>query len=197
MRAYAREISFSMIYGYLITRERVEEIPLELFESNDLLKDDKLFIMQLYNGVVDNEQEYLDKISNIAMKFKIERLFKVDLSLLLMAMYEIDYIKTPIPVVINETVNLAKKFSTDKSMSFINGILAKYINGNALKETVKDIGDSGVDNNTNLLYTKKEMCCENNINNSQNIIDIDKIVEKLINCENSEQEDCGQSNKDD
>ena len=54
----------------------------------------------------------------------------VDLSILRLALTEIRYIDTiPVSVSINEAVNLAKKFSTDKSSSFINGVL-----GNAVKE---------------------------------------------------------------
>ena len=58
----------------------------------------------------------------------IERLYKIDLAIIILAVIEVNYVKeTPKQVVINEAVELAKKFSTDKSPKFINGILADIL----------------------------------------------------------------------
>ena len=56
-----------------------------------------------------------------------ERVYKVDLALIYLALKEIDYFDTPKKVVINEIIELAKNYSTEKSASFINGFLADFV----------------------------------------------------------------------
>lgn len=85
---------------------------------------------QLYEAFALHREEIDAEIEKNSIKWKIQRMPAVDLSILRLALTEIRYIDTiPVSVSINEAVNLAKKFSTDKSSSFINGVL-----GNAVKE---------------------------------------------------------------
>lgn len=75
------------------------------------------------------KEELLSLIANTSTDFDINRIFKVDLAILLVATFELKYRpETPAKVVINEAVNIAKKYSTDKSYSYVNGVLAKIIN---------------------------------------------------------------------
>lgn len=73
--------------------------------------------------------ERIDKIiSSHASKFPIEKIAKIDLAILRLAIYELDVKPTePVKVVINEAVELAKEFGGEKSYSFINGVLGKLI----------------------------------------------------------------------
>ena len=77
-------------------------------------------------------QENLETIKNVIAKategYDIKRIYKVDLAILIDAVFEINYLKEPIPVIINEAVELAKKYSNEKSPSFINGVLSKIVN---------------------------------------------------------------------
>ena len=60
--------------------------------------------------------------------YTINRVYKIDLAILVLAVIELNYIKeNPKQVIINEAVELAKKFSTDKSPKFINGVLADIV----------------------------------------------------------------------
>ena len=59
--------------------------------------------------------------------YELDRIYKVDLAILVLAVYEIKYQDTPKNVVVNEAVELSKKYSTDKSYSFVNGVLAKVL----------------------------------------------------------------------
>ena len=68
-----------------------------------------------------------DIIDQYAGSFAYERLYKVDLSILLLATYEILYTDIPFKVSVNEAVELAKTYSTEKSAAYINGILASII----------------------------------------------------------------------
>ena len=73
-------------------------------------------------------QEINDLISGHLKGYTIERLYKIDLAILVLAVIELNYIKeNPKQVIINEAVELAKKFSTDKSPKFINGVLADIV----------------------------------------------------------------------
>ena len=64
---------------------------------------------------------------NLKQDWKIERISKVTLAILKLAIYEILYTETPFKVVINEVVELAKKYGDDASPNFINGILASIV----------------------------------------------------------------------
>lgn len=126
MRKYAREVAFSLIFAYLFNGEK-DELTFEMFEGKDLTDEDKEFVATLYNGAIDNMDKYKDEVSNLAKGFKLDRIYKVDLAILLEAMNEIDNVGTPKVVCINEAVDMAKKYSTKKSVGFVNGILAEFI----------------------------------------------------------------------
>jgi N utilization substance protein B len=79
--------------------------------------------------ILKDKEEFYAKISKHAPKFPVNSLAKVDVSILLLAMYEItkkDH-KQPVKVVINEAVELAKELGSEKSPAFINAILGAFI----------------------------------------------------------------------
>ena len=126
MRTYAREVAFDMVYSYLMTQTEIDTISPELFDMSKLNDDDKVYIFNIYHGVINNENAYKNIIADFSKNFKLERLNKIDLSLILIALEDIEGQNNPSSVVINEVVNLAKKFSTEKSMNYINGILGAF-----------------------------------------------------------------------
>jgi N utilization substance protein B len=84
---------------------------------------------ELYEAFSSHREEIDRIINENSIKWKTERMPAVDLSILRLSLTEIKYIDTiPPSVSINEAVNLAKKFSTEKSASFINGILGNIVN---------------------------------------------------------------------
>ena len=83
--------------------------------------------MNKYANIVTQKSEIDAMINQIAEGWKTERMGKVDLTILRLAVYEIKFDEdVPASVAINEAVELAKKFGQDGSASFINGILAKF-----------------------------------------------------------------------
>ena len=91
-------------------------------------------VWSLQKKILDNFAEHYSEISetinSILKGYTIDRIFKVDLAILVVAIIELKYIKeNPKEVIVNEAVNLAKKYSTDKSPKFINGVLADIIKG--------------------------------------------------------------------
>ena len=65
----------------------------------------------------------------MSKSFKLSRIYRIDLAILELAIWEIDHTETPYQVVINEAVGLAKKYSTEKSVSYVNGVLAAFVRG--------------------------------------------------------------------
>ena len=124
MRSYAREVAFCKIYTYLMSGANDGDF--SQFDQDKLDEQDLEFAAKLVNGVVSEKPE-LDKIvSELSISFKLSRIYRPDLAVLEMALYEMRNMDTPHPVVINEAVSIAKKYSTEKSVSYVNGILAAY-----------------------------------------------------------------------
>ena len=82
---------------------------------------------------VDNDELVKQISCNLKSDWNVERISKVNISLLKLAIYEMLYKKVPYKVVINEVVELAKKYGEDTSSSFINGVLATVVKENNLQ----------------------------------------------------------------
>lgn len=128
-RTARREMAFKLIYSLEIQKSsNAEEI--ELFiENNAILEnEDKEYIKEMANGIRENNQDISNTIQkNLKKDWTIERISKVDLSILKLAIYEIKYKNIPFKVAINEAVELAKRYGEDQSSSFINGVLANVV----------------------------------------------------------------------
>ena len=87
---------------------------------------DVAYLNNVYLGVIKNKKELFDTIEKYSQGFSIERIYKTDLAALLLAIYEMKYMRNEIPlsVSINEAVVLVKHYSTEKSHSYVNGILS-------------------------------------------------------------------------
>ena len=128
-RTQAREQAFKLLYSMEIQKEDEEEQIELYFENNEIADTNtKEYIKDIWTGINANKEVILEKISsNLKVDWKIERLSKIDLSLLKLAIYEMLYKKIPFKVAINEVIELAKKYGEDNSASFINGILASIV----------------------------------------------------------------------
>lgn len=126
MRAQAREIAFKILFERLFIKNFSNEFDEEFFAS--LTKqEDKDFAKSIIENYQTHRQELEEIIKNNLIGYEIERVYKVDLALLNLSLTEILYLQTPYKVAINEALNLAKKFSTEKSSKFINGVLSSII----------------------------------------------------------------------
>lgn len=126
MRKTARENAFKLIFEKLINDESDELGYAALTEVLD--ENDKNFLDALVGGV-EKEKDFLKSVvSRFLRGFNIDRIYKIDLAILYVACYEILFMPdVPEKVSVNEAVELAKTYSTDKSPSFINGVLAGVI----------------------------------------------------------------------
>ena len=130
-----RELTFKLLYSLEIQKSYEEEdielyfedIELETDEAKSQIKDD-------VNNIIKNNYALIEQISNnLKSDWKLDRISKVNIALLKLAIYEMLYKKIPYKVVINEVVELAKKYGEDTSSSFINGVLATVVKENNLQ----------------------------------------------------------------
>jgi len=131
-RSTMREYAFKLIYSLEIqkTEDLQEQIDL-FFESNNI-KDEETekYMKDVILGTNKNNEQILKDIEqNLKEDWKLNRISKMDLAILKLAIYEIKYSEVPYKVAINEAVELAKKYGEDKSKNFVNGILASIVKG--------------------------------------------------------------------
>lgn len=129
-----REITFKLLYSIEIQKD-LEEEDMELFFDDMEVESEKVKtqIKEDVSNIRKNSDEIIKQISNnLKTDWKLERISKVNISLLKLAIYEMLYKNIPYKVVINEVVELAKKYGEDASSSFINGVLATVVKENNL-----------------------------------------------------------------
>lgn len=130
-RSQVRELAFKLLYQIEIQKE-VSDEDIELFFENNQINSEeaKKYIEDIINGVAKESTDIIEEISkNLKQDWEVDRISKINLALLKLAIYEIKYKKLPYKVVINEVVELAKKYGEETSHSFINGILASVVKG--------------------------------------------------------------------
>lgn len=124
-RRDARDIAFKLIFSYTFDEEKNPEALEEYVSGCDA--DDKSYVMEVYNGVIEHYTELMDDVKNNAEKFDVSRIYKTDLAVVLLALYEIKYMSSiPFKVSVDEAISMAHKYSTEKSGKYINGILSKF-----------------------------------------------------------------------
>ena len=131
-RTTMREQAFKLIYSLEITKQEELQEQIDLFLESNEIKDEnaKRYIQDAIFGIEKNKETIESLIEkNLKTDWKMDRISKVDLSILKLAIYEIKYKEIPFKVVINEAVELAKKYGEDSSKNFVNGILASVVKG--------------------------------------------------------------------
>ncbi len=94
------------------------------YEGQEEERDYYAFSDELIFGVIENVEAIDEKIREIASNWDFDRIAKIDLSILRMAIYELLFRKDIPPVVtINEAIDLSKQFSAEESRRFVNGVL--------------------------------------------------------------------------
>jgi transcription antitermination protein NusB len=126
-RRHARELALQALYGTEIGKRPPDELLKEaLARTND--SEGRAFVRDLVFGTIENRTESDGLIAPLLEGWTLERLPTIDRIVLEMSVFELRHRKeTPAPVVINEAVELVKKFSTDDSGRYVNGVLARVL----------------------------------------------------------------------
>lgn len=123
-RKAARESVFKLIFEYLFNHEPNKKT-YSVFSSADMDDGDVEYMRKVYYGVIAKFGELSETVAEFSRGFELDRIYKPDLAAMLLAAYEIKYMpEVPAPVAINEAVELVKKYSAEKSGTFVNGVLA-------------------------------------------------------------------------
>ena len=125
-----RELTFKLIYSLEIQKNENLDEQIDLYIENNEIEDVEAieYIKDCIYGINENAEEINKTVeSSLTSDWKIDRISKVNLSLLKLAIYEIKYKNIPYKVEINEVVELAKTYGEDMSSKFINGALAKIV----------------------------------------------------------------------
>ncbi|HFD2038843.1 transcription antitermination factor NusB [Clostridium perfringens] len=127
-RVKSREYLLQLAYQMEITSETALETFNSFMENEDISKDDLdlAYIKSGLLGIEENKGKLDSLIESQLVKWKLNRISKVNLSILRISTYEILFAEdVPGKVSINEAIELCKKYSDNKSVSFINGVLDK------------------------------------------------------------------------
>ena len=128
-RRQLRENVFKMLFRveFHDDKELPEQLILFEDELEPISEDEKIYMTNKYKAIYAHIEELDAAINEVSKGWKTIRMGKVDLTLIRLAVYEIRFEEEiPVKVSINEAVELAKKYGTDDSPAFVNGILAKF-----------------------------------------------------------------------
>ena len=128
-RRSARKNAFVLLYQMgFNTAEEYEQMKNVFFAEQEeaVTEEEKAYIVRTVEGAKANVADIDAMIDRVAKGWNTQRMNQVDLAILRLAVYELEYSKeAPVGVIINEAVELAKRFSSDEAPAFINGVLGK------------------------------------------------------------------------
>ena len=129
MRALAREVAFKKIFENLFNQDAKSLDDFFVMDKLEL-EEDQAFAQGIFDCYIENKEEIETTINNNLVKYDPSRIYKIDRAIISLAVCEMKYLKqTPTAVVINEAVEMAKKYGTEKSYAFVNGILKTISKG--------------------------------------------------------------------
>ena len=129
-RTEIRETTFQLLYRIEIQKQEDISKQIEFYLEANEIEDDKAkkYIEDAVYGIEKNKEEIEEMIKkNLKSEWKMERVSKIDITILKLAIYEIKFKEIPYKIAINEAVELAKKYGEEVSKNFVNGILASVI----------------------------------------------------------------------
>ncbi len=130
MRNAAREAALNVVFAQQFNTDCLDVLKKKVFKQFKLEKeDDLLFANSLISAVENNRLQLIEGIENACHHYLENRINPMDKSILLIAMAEIKYFdEIPNIVSVSEATGLARKYSTEKSADFVNGVLSGVIN---------------------------------------------------------------------
>lgn len=131
MRNAAREAALNIIFAQQFNTDCLDALKKKIYKQFGLLnsEDDLLFASDLVATVEEHYKELIEGIEKACHHYRKDRINPTDKSILLIAMAEIKYFDDIPPVVsVSEATGLARKYSTETSADFVNGVLSGVIN---------------------------------------------------------------------
>lgn len=130
MRTIARETLFKLLYASQFNDGVDGELKISLYKANELNADDISYCDRVLSVIEEHGEEFLQLLDKHSISFPEKRIFPSDKSILMIGFAEILYLDDiPDKVTMNEAANVASKYSSAKSATFITGILSSVSGG--------------------------------------------------------------------
>lgn len=127
-RSTARRLAMQAIFQSELSKTDVADALENLFADEDVTEDGRKFASHLASAVIKNKEKIDEKIIELSRNWSLDRIAALDKSILRLAIYELIFEKdTPKAVVINEAIELAKRYGDENSAKFVNGILGSAV----------------------------------------------------------------------
>ncbi len=125
-RTKARERALQALYQIDVAAEGIDEALARFWKSFEPVEREVQQVAeQLVRGVAAQRREIDDAIESVSEHWRLDRMAKVDRNILRLAVFELRSSEVPVKVVINEAIELGKKYGSESSGAFVNGVLDK------------------------------------------------------------------------
>jgi transcription antitermination protein NusB len=123
LRRKSREFAMQMLFQWDISQQDLGKLEAKFWRGAKAAEQTRIFANQLFEGAAHAAPELDESIAKYADNWRPERISAIDRAILRLALHELRATDTPPKAVINEAVELAKKFSSEEAGGFVNGIL--------------------------------------------------------------------------
>lgn len=143
-RRKSRELALQILFSMSDPDEKCCASMQEYFSAIDAPGEAREFCLTLVSGVLEHKREIDARIADVSSNWKLSRMGRVDLNVIRIAIFELFY-REDIPprVSINEAVDIGKKYGTEKSGAFVNGILDSIYHGTPEEASGAEIDTDG------------------------------------------------------
>lgn len=126
VRRKARESALKMLYAWEVSKNPVEQVIDTYWRDFEPQQEGRGFAEQIFRGAVAHKEELDQAIQQASTHWKLNRMAALDRNLLRLATFELFHLEdVPKRVTLNEAIEIAKRFGTEDSWAFINGVLDK------------------------------------------------------------------------
>jgi transcription antitermination protein NusB len=132
LRTKSREFAMQMLFQWDMSQQEAKKLEVKFWRGAKAAEGTRAFANRLFEGAAEEATTLDELITKHADNWRFERLSSIDRAILRLAIYELLFVDTPGKVVLNEAVDLAKKFSSEEAGGFVNGIL------DAVHKSLKD-----------------------------------------------------------
>jgi len=126
-RSTSRRLAMQALYEAEYSGADIESALKNVLAHEEFMEETRKFAESLAQGVFLKKDEMDELITKYAIDWPVKRMGGVDRNILRLAFFEITSTETPVQVVINEAVELTKKYSSDEAAKFVNGILGAFV----------------------------------------------------------------------
>ena len=130
----ARKLIIQLIFQKESSNEKWETIIEHYINKRKSDEEMKKWAIKTAKDLFDKKEICDKKINTYAIEWELNRISKVDLAILRLAIYELLFTKTPYTIIANEAIELSKVFSTEEAPAFINGIIGQFIEKECLQD---------------------------------------------------------------